>query len=195
MNRDTSGNHLRVSIAGLGNVLLGDDAFGPMVIEMFRCQFECSQDVEIIDLGTPGLDLTPYLYGRDLVLIVDAVHADKTPGALCIYRESDLLARRGRLHLSAHDPGLQESLAQLKLVDQAPSELIIIGAVPECCEFGRDISSAVLSTCSVAVNSIARLLIERGVDCHSRRVAVDPNIWWRFSPAKGCVAEVRLEEP
>ena len=73
MSEITGGGHPRILVAGLGNVLLGDDGFGSLVIEMFRCEYECSQDVEIIDLGTPGLDITPYLYGRDLVVIVDAV--------------------------------------------------------------------------------------------------------------------------
>jgi hydrogenase maturation protease len=179
MSGGTSSGHSRISVAGLGNVLLGDDGFGPLVIELFRCEYECRQDVEIIDLGTAGLDLTPYLYGRDLVLIVDAVHADEKPGTLCIYRDTDLLAGRGQLRVSAHDPGLQESLAQLKLVGQAPSELIIIGVVPACCECGNDISSTVLGACSVAVNSIARLLMERDVDCHRRHAALEPNVWWR----------------
>jgi len=43
----------RVSIIGLGNVLLGDDGFGCLAVEVFRCEYECNPEVEIIDLGTP----------------------------------------------------------------------------------------------------------------------------------------------
>ena len=50
-----------ISVIGLGNVFLGDDGFGPLVIETFRCSYECGESVEVIDLGTPGLDLAPYL--------------------------------------------------------------------------------------------------------------------------------------
>ena len=124
----------RIAIIGLGNVLLGDDGFGPLAVEMFRCEYECGSNVEILDLGTPGLDLAPYLYGTDLVVIADAVHADEKPGTLCIYCEADLLARRAQLRLTAHDPGVQESLAQLRLAGHAPSELIIVGVVPESCD-------------------------------------------------------------
>ena len=49
----------RVSVIGLGNILLGDDGFGPCAVEMFRCKYECGPDVEILDLGTPGVDLAP----------------------------------------------------------------------------------------------------------------------------------------
>ena len=127
MNTSTGGSHPRVSVVGLGNVLLGDDGFGPLVIEMFRCAYECDSNVEILDLGTPGFDLAPYLYDTELVVIADAVHAQEKPGTLCIYCEADLLARRAQLRLTAHDPAVQESLAQLRLAGHAPSEIIIIG--------------------------------------------------------------------
>ena len=58
-----------ISIVGLGNVFLGDDGFGPLAIETFRCKYECSPDVEVLDLGTPGLDLAPYLYDKRLVIV------------------------------------------------------------------------------------------------------------------------------
>src|SRR5271165_2082870 len=136
--RTVSPTPKRVCVMGLGNVLMGDDGFGPLAVEMLRCEYECGPDVEILDLGTPGLDLAPYLYGTDLVVIVDAVLAEGKPGTLCIYGEADLLSRRAQLRLTAHDPGVQESLAQLRLVGQAPSEVIIVGVVPESCDLGKD---------------------------------------------------------
>ncbi len=168
----------RVCVMGLGNVLMGDDGFGPLAIEMFRCEYDCGSHVEILDLGTPGLDLAPYLYGMDLVVIVDAVHAEEKPGTLSIYCEADLLARRAQLRLTDHDPGLQESLAHLRLSGESPSELIIVGVVPESCDFGKGISSSVLSACSAAVDNIARLLVERGINCSRRHAPLQPNLWW-----------------
>ncbi len=178
MNAGAGGSPLRTCVVGIGNVLLGDDGFGPLAVEMFRCKYECGSNVEIHDLGTPGLDLAPYLYAADLVVLADAVDAQEKPGTLCIYCEDELLARRAQLRLTAHDPGVRESLALLRLAGHAPSELIIIGVVPESCGLGKGFSPSVLSTCSVAVDNIARLLVERGIDCHRRDVPVQPNLWW-----------------
>jgi hydrogenase maturation protease len=183
MNTSTGGSHPRVSVVGLGNVLLGDDGFGPLAVEMFRCAYECDSNVEILDLGTPGLNLAPYLYDRELVVIADAVHAEEKPGTLCIYCQPDLLARRAQLRLTAHDPGVQESLAQLWLAGHAPSELIIIGVVPESCGLGKDISPSVLSASAAAVDNIARLLVERAIHCRRRHAPARPNFWW-FSYAR-----------
>ena len=168
----------RVCVIGLGNVLMGDDGFGPLVVERFRCEYQCGPNVEILDLGTPGLDLAPYLFGRDLVVIADAVNAEEKHGTLQIYCEADLLAHRAQLRLTAHDPGLQESLAHLRLSGESPSELIIVGAVPESCDFGKSISAPVLMASSVAVESIAGLLIERGIHCSRRHAALPANLWW-----------------
>jgi hydrogenase maturation protease len=159
-------------------VLLGDDGFGPLAVELFRCEYECGPNVDILDLGTPGLDLAPYLCGADVVVIVDAIEAPEKPGTVCVYSESDLLARRAQLRLTGHDPALEQCLAQLELTDQAPSEVIVIGAVPESCSLGARLSASVLSASSVAVDKIAEFLAERGTECHRRRAPLRPNVWW-----------------
>ncbi len=167
-----------IRVVGIGDVLMGDDGFGPLAVEMFRCKYECGSNVEILDLGTPGLDLALYLYAADLVVIADAVNAQEKPGTLCIYCEDDIVARRAQLRLTAHDPGVRESLALLKLAGHGPSELIIIGVVPESCDLGKGFSASMLSTLPVAIDNIARLLIARGIDCRRRHAPVQPNLWW-----------------
>lgn len=174
----TGGSTRRARVIGLGNVLLGDDGLGPLAVEMFRCQYDCGSNVEMLDLGTPGLDLAPYLYGTDLVVIADAVHAEEKPGTVCIYCEDDLFARRGQVRVTAHDPGVQESLVQLRLAGHAPSEVIIVGVVPESSSLGKGMSPSVLSAASVAVDTIASLLVERAIACRRRHAPVEPNLWW-----------------
>jgi hydrogenase maturation protease len=167
-----------VSVVGIGNVLLGDDGFGPLVVEMFRCYYECGSNVEVLDLGTPGLDIAPYLYDRDLVILVDAVRADTKPGTICLYREAELANHRAQLHLTGHDPGIQDSLAHLRLAGHAPAELIVVGLMPEWCELGEGISPSVLTGAQAAIETIASLLKERGIRCQSRKPSIRPNLWW-----------------
>ncbi|HME35671.1 MAG TPA: hydrogenase maturation protease [Candidatus Sulfotelmatobacter sp.] len=168
----------RVSIIGLGNVLLGDDGVGCLAVELFRCQYKCGPEVEIIDAGTPGLDLAPYLYGRELVVIVDAVTADGKPGTVGTYRESDFLDSRAQLRLTDHDPGLEDSLAQLRLAGRGPSEVVVVGVIPESCVFGGGMSSTVLAATSLAIDTIIRVLLEHGFDCQKRLQPMEPKLWW-----------------
>lgn len=166
----------RVAVLGLGNILLGDDGVGCLTVEMFRHAWDCDPAVEIADLGTPGLDLTPYLYGRDLVLIVDAVNAEGDPGTVHLFCENDFLSPQAPLRLTDHDSGFQESLAQLRLVDRAPAELIVIGIIPESCAYGDAISATGLLASAMSVDVIARILREHGFDCRERSGMV-PVMW------------------
>jgi hydrogenase maturation protease len=167
-----------VSVIGLGNVFLGDDGFGPLAIETFRCEYECSSEVEVLDLGTPGLDLAPYLYDKQLILVVDAVHSDTAIGTLSIFHEEDFLSHRAKLRITGHDPGLWDSLAHLRLAGHAPSELIVLGVNPESCEFAQPMSAEVLSTATQAAGLIAQALLEHGIACALRQPAEVPDLWW-----------------
>lgn len=174
----------RVSVIGLGNVFLGDDGFGPCAIEMFRCKYECRPDVEILDLGTPGVDLAPYFYGRGLVILLDALDAALTPGTLYICRWDAIAPSQVNLRLTGHDSGVSEALTQLHMLDQAPHEVLVIGAVPKSCEFNAGISSEVFKTTGAAVDYIAGLLLDYGVRCVPRTSSLRPNLWWLNDPAK-----------
>jgi len=169
----------QIAVIGLGNVFLGDDGFGPLAIEMFRCEYECEARVEVCDLGTPGLDLAPYLYDRELVVVVDAVHADMEPGTLSIFCEDDFVSSRAKLRITGHDPGLWEALAHLRVAGHAPAELVVIGMMPTSCSFGDGINAGVMSSALESTATIARVLTEWGVDCRRRTIAVQPNLWWQ----------------
>jgi hydrogenase maturation protease len=167
-----------VSVIGLGNVFLGDDGFGPLAVETFRCEYAYPANVEALDLGTPGLDLAPYLYDKDLVIVVDTVHSDSATGALSIFQEEDFLSHRAKLRITGHDPGLWDSLAHLRLAGHAPSQLIVLGVNPKSCEFAAPISQGISSAATGAAAMIAHALLEQGIDCSRKQPVCAPDLWW-----------------
>ena len=168
----------QVSVIGLGNVFLGDDGFGPLAVETFRCEYDCPPSVEVLDLGTPGLDLAPYLYDKRFVVVVDAVHSDMAVGALSLFHEEDFLTQRAKLRITGHDPGLWDSLAHLRLAGHAPSELIVLGVSPESCKFSEGISEVIRSAASRASAVIAETLVQRDIACVPRLFPDALNLWW-----------------
>ena len=179
MRIDTPTSIVPTAIIGLGNVFLGDDGFGPFAIETFRCEYIVEPtEVEVLDLGTPGLDLAPYLYRRKLVIIVDAVRAGLPAGTLSTFSEGDFTNQSAILHITGHDPGLWDSLAHLRLAGEAPQDLIVLGVSPEFCNFAEGISITLLRAVSEAATTIARLLTERGIGCNLRTKATAPSLWW-----------------
>lgn len=177
-----------VYVLGLGNVLMGDDGFGPAVIRAFEASYDAGPDVEVIDLGTPGLDLTPWLADADHVVIVDTVKAPLAPGALRIYDKSDLMREAPFARTGPHDPGVKECVFTLEFAGRAPAHITIVGAVPSAVGMSLELSDAVSAAVPVAVEAIAVALTAHGHPPRPRihRILAD---WWHLpetpAPAPG----------
>jgi hydrogenase maturation protease len=74
-------------IVGLGNPLLGADAFGPAVLEQLRGRADLPPGTELIDAGTDLLGCLDRLTTFDHVVLVDAVLGVGT-GAVTALEES-----------------------------------------------------------------------------------------------------------
>jgi hydrogenase maturation protease len=79
----------RLLIAGVGNIFLGDDAFGVEVAQRLSRR-PLPEEVRVVDFGIRGLDLTYALVdGYEFVILVDAVPRGGAPGTLYVL-EADL---------------------------------------------------------------------------------------------------------
>jgi hydrogenase maturation protease len=167
-----------VKILGLGNVLMGDDALGPWVIEELVAGWEFPEGVEVLDVGTPGLDLTPYLAEADWILLVDTVRSDEPPGTIRSYSRDQLLSRPPRPRTSPHDPALTEALFALELAGCAPRNVVLVGVVPAEVSSGVGLSPAVRTAVGAAAEEIIDRLSALGVPPLRRIDAQSPLPWW-----------------
>lgn len=72
----------RILIAGVGNIFLGDDAFGVEVVRELTAR-PLPPELRVIDFGIRGLDLTyALLDGYEAVILVDAVPRGQAPGTV-----------------------------------------------------------------------------------------------------------------
>lgn len=72
----------RILIAGIGNIFLGDDAFGCEVVKRLA-QLPWTDNVRVVDFGIRGFDLTyALLDGYDVTIFVDATPRGEAPGTL-----------------------------------------------------------------------------------------------------------------
>jgi hydrogenase maturation protease len=121
---------VRLAVIGLGNVLLGDDGFGPFVIELLLVRYRFPPEVELLDLGTPGLGLVSYLHERDAVVFVDTVAGPGVPGDVLVWGAAELARMRSVPRVSPHDPALIEALAVVRAAGHGPREASLVAAVP-----------------------------------------------------------------
>ena len=173
-----TGGSCRVCVLGLGNVLMGDDGVGPHLLKLLEAGFAFPDSVQLLDAGTPGLDLTPFLAESDVVIVVDAVRAAGAPGEVRVFDEQRVLERSPALVLGPHDPGLREALLTARLAGVAPKRLVVVGVIPERVETGTHLSQAVRSALPAALERLLAELRCAGVDAKPRELPARPDLWW-----------------
>lgn len=166
------------AVLGLGNVLMHDDGFGPYAARSFSAAYEPHPDVAVMDVGTPGLDLVPYLMGYEAVIVLDTIRLDASPGTMKVYGKPVLLSQPPKERLSPHDPGLAATLRLLELQGTAPHEVVLVGVVPEAVNTQLGLSDAVLASVPDALSMVAAALTRLGRPVQRRAEPDAPDLWW-----------------
>jgi hydrogenase maturation protease len=167
-----------IRILGLGNVLMGDDGFGPFVVETLLAGYDFPANVSVIDVGTPGLDLAPFLIGADVVIVIDTVRATGPVGTLRLYRRDDILKHAPPQRLGPHDPGFKHALLTLEFAGCAPRDVLLVGAIPETTAPTPHLTRAVRTAVHVAADAVLAELERLGAPGvpHPNARAAAP--WW-----------------
>jgi hydrogenase maturation protease len=128
----------RITILGIGNLLLKDEGIGVHLVQKLAGVVD-DANVKIIDAGTYPDFLSLIDDNLDKLIIVDAVKTGDRPGT--IYRfGSDDLDLDSTLPVSAHDMGVLDSLKTMALFNKQPKSTVIIGIEPRTIDFGLDLS-------------------------------------------------------
>ena len=167
-----------IRILGVGNVLCTDDGLGPYAIKVLEAQFEFAEGVEVIDVGTPGLDFTPYLAGARMVIVLDTVRGEEAPGTLRLIRDEEIVSKPPPSRMSPHEPGLREALMATELSDCSPEEILLVGIVPENTDGGTRLTPAVLASIPTVVNTVVEELERLGAPAVPRDPPAEMDIWW-----------------
>lgn len=156
---------------------MGDDAVGPHVVARLVAGFEFPPGVAVVDVGTPGLDLTPYLAGLRAAVVVDAVRGE-TPGEVRVIRKGELVTWSVPPRLSPHDPGLLECLMALELAGRAPADVTLVGVAPASVATGTALTPIVAAALPAAVQAVLDELRRLGVPPRPRPQPTPPDLWW-----------------
>ena len=173
-------------VLGLGNVLMGDDGFGPAVVRAFAERYDVGPDVEVVDLGTPGLDLTPWMADAWHIVMVDTVKASLPPGSLRIYDKADLTKHAPFARTGPHDPGVKECVLTLEFAGRAPAHVTVVGAVPDSVGMSIELSPALEAAVPAAADAVAASLARHGAEVHLRApdAVLATTRWWQ--PVAAC---------
>jgi hydrogenase maturation protease len=155
-----------ILVAGIGNIFLGDDAFG---VEVARSLFKrhLPESVSVKDYGIRGFDLAYALLDPwHTVILVDALPRGEVPGTLFVM-EPDL-ASMGRstspdMAFNTHGMDPVRVLNLAASIGSISAEILIVGCEPH--DFGDELEGRMgLSQAVHAVVADASDMVERLID-------------------------------
>jgi hydrogenase maturation protease len=164
----------RVLILGIGNVLWADEGFGVRCVEAMAESHALPPEVRVLDGGTQGLYLLPFLDGIDALLVFDAIDYGLPPGTMKLVRNGEVPAFMGAKKMSLHQTGFQDVIATAMLTGICPPEMALIGCQPvELEDYGGGLRPLVAARIPEALALAREVLAGWGVPVGEGRTASD----------------------
>ena len=154
---------MRILIAGVGNVLKADDAFGVEVARRLEAM-ELPAGVRVVETGIGGIALVQELQeGWDALVVADAVDRGRDPGTVMLI-EPDVIdvhalswGERSDLLADAHLATPERVFMLSKALGVLPERLLMVGCQPlDADAIGTEMSEPVQAAVGIAVAEILR---------------------------------------
>jgi len=132
-HREEPGSPPRILIAGIGNIFLGDDAFGSEVARRMMAH-PLPDGVRVVDFGIRGLDLAyALLDDRDVTILIDAMPHGGPPGTLYVIEPDPVDAREpsaGEPVIEGHSMDPVRVLRMAAAMGGKPRRVLVVGCEP-----------------------------------------------------------------
>lgn len=160
-------------VIGVGSPLMGDDGLGLAALERLRTR-TFDPWVEILDGGTWGMNLLPFIEAADRLLLLDAIDTGSATDDV-VRLDGDEVPRLLVTKLSPHQIDLREVLALADLRGTLPPALVALGLHPRSVEMRAALSPQVEAGLSGLVEAaLAQLRAWGHREIPSSEAAVHP---------------------
>ena len=156
---------VKILVAGVGNLLRGDDAFGVHVVQRLE-QISLPEGVKVVEVGISGIALVQELMQRyDACIVVDAANRGGAPGTLWLL-EPEIEIPGGKdaeqLHrelVDMHYADPSRALLLAAALGVKPTQVYVLGCQPaDVDEMTETVSPAVERAVAEAVRMIQELI-------------------------------------
>jgi hydrogenase maturation protease len=155
---------VKVLVAGIGNLFLGDDGFGVEVVGRLARR-PMPEGVLVADFGIRGVHLAfELLGGYDALVLVDAVPLEEAPGTIAVIEAdlSDLAPADDDLEpaLDAHSMSPALVLRTLAGLGGTVDRVVVIGCQPAVLTEGIGLSEPVAAAAEAALDVVDAVVHE-----------------------------------
>ena len=151
----------RILVAGVGNIFLGDDAFGVEVVRRLA-ERTLPEGVRVVDFGIRGFDLTyALLDGYEAAILVDATQRGGPPGTLYVIEpEPDEPGATdvGDLMIETHGMNPAKVLRLVAALGGQVKRILLVGCEPEALGSEEEMAMGLSPPVQAAVDEAVRLV-------------------------------------
>jgi len=144
----------KTAVIGLGNYLLADEGAGMHAVELLRKKIK-DKDIDIIDAGTPGMNLLHQFDEREKIFFIDSGNLGLKAGEYKRFTPNQVRSLKKNKGYSLHEFDLISFLKQadeLKKTDNI--EIIIYGIQVKEIKMSERLSDTVFNTVKRLVDDI-----------------------------------------
>ena len=150
----------KVLVAGIGNIFLGDDAFGVEVAQRLATR-PLPEGVKVVDFGIRSYDLAYALMDDwDLVILVDALPGDGKPGTLYVMEPELPPDGETPASLDAHTMNPVAVLQLVSALGGKVGRMLVVGCEPASVEPDAGGEMGLSVPVKAAVDEAARMVEE-----------------------------------
>ena len=159
---------MKVLVAGIGNIFLGDDAFGVAVvkhIDTASLPADVQDSVKVADFGIRGVHLAyELLDGYDALVLIDAMPLDEPPGTVVTFEpDVDAIDPAG---VDAHSMSPAVVLGLLAGMGGHVPHVVVVGCQPLTVDEGMGLSEPVEAALVPAAATVRQVLIDIHSNAH-----------------------------
>jgi hydrogenase maturation protease len=149
----------RVLVAGLGNIFLGDDAFGVEVVGRLAAM-KLPESVRLLDVGTRSIHLAYELLegDYDMAILIDLVSRGGTPGTLYVLEPDADTSASFDQGPDGHSIQPHQVLALVRKLGGRAGRVLVVGCDSSRCDPAAGVSPEVCEAIGEAVPLVLRLI-------------------------------------
>ena len=154
----------RILVAGIGNLFMGDDAFGVEVARQLALR-SLPDEITVIDFGIRGHDLAyALLDGYDLAILIDTTQRGSAPGTLYVLEPDTDHWHTDRSAADAHGMVPEQAIRFARMLGEKLPPLRVIACEPATFDCGADgtfrLSEPVQAAVEPAIELVRSLIAE-----------------------------------
>ena len=170
---DTCHHNFDTLILGIGNVLWADEGFGVRCIEALNERYEFEPGVRLMDGGTQGIFLLPWVRSAGRLLIFDAIDFGLAPATLKLIIGDAVPSYMAAKKVSMHQAGFQEVLSSAKLSGEFPGQVALVGVQPAILnDYGGSLTPGVKAQVEPALTLAREVLQDWGIEFERRKTVL-----------------------